>query len=125
MEYSDAAYAPALQWSVDAYAVQHPGEPSPPAVQSVAVHLIALCASLERHVSAGEAIRLRQHYADIGGLHWLSPPAEPAKLTVLSPLGARTPAEHLTRAREWAEQCWQSWEPHHPQVRAWLERVHP
>lgn len=47
-EYSDYRYWRAHRFTVDAYAVQHPGESSPPAIQSVAVHLISLYLMLEK-----------------------------------------------------------------------------
>src|SRR4051812_1460015 len=47
LEYSNPAYAENYRFGVDAYAVQHPGRPSPQSIQSVAVHLIRLCLLLE------------------------------------------------------------------------------
>ena len=38
-EYSDIAFATAHRLTVDAYAVQHPGTPSPQSIQSIGVHL--------------------------------------------------------------------------------------
>jgi hypothetical protein len=40
----------------DAYAAQHPGTPSPQAIQSVAVHLLALYAVLEKGVASEMAL---------------------------------------------------------------------
>ena len=45
-EYSDQAFYAVHRMSVDTYAVQHPGQPSPQTIQSVAVHLIRLCLQL-------------------------------------------------------------------------------
>ncbi len=42
-EYSDYNYASHHRLTVDAYAVQHPGKPSPPSIGSVAVHLHLRC----------------------------------------------------------------------------------
>ena len=48
-EYGDyLRYAPVHRLTVDAYAAQHPGVPSPQSIQSVAVHLIRLHLVLER-----------------------------------------------------------------------------
>jgi hypothetical protein len=41
-------------------------------------------------------------------------------LSVEHPL-ARPPAEHADRVREWAEDVWLAWSPHHAQVNAWLD----
>lgn len=46
-EYSDRRYWPVYQLTVDAYAVQHPGEPSRQTIQSAAIHLISLYSVLE------------------------------------------------------------------------------
>lgn len=45
-ECSDPALMAAHRLTVDAYAVQHPGRPSPQSIQSVALHLISLCVVL-------------------------------------------------------------------------------
>lgn len=42
--------------SVDCHAAQHPGKPSPQAIQSVGVHLVALCLTLE-HGMTVEQVR--------------------------------------------------------------------
>src|SRR3954469_23922077 len=47
-EYGNPApHAQTHRLGVDAYAVQHPGQPLPQSIQSVAVHLIRLCLLLE------------------------------------------------------------------------------
>jgi hypothetical protein len=43
---TNAAASEYRQWCVDAYAVQHPGEPSGQAIQSVSAHLVSLYATL-------------------------------------------------------------------------------
>ena len=59
-EYGEYGYPPVHGLTVDAYAAQHPGTPSRQAIQSVAVHLIALYLVLERgygFARATEALR--------------------------------------------------------------------
>ena len=98
-DYSDPAYRAMHRLVVDAYAVQHPGRPSPQAIQSVAIHLIALCVILERGWDFQRASKLlgvaaaREHYT------WLAPPAAPATLTVLHPLAAPSAAAHAQAVR--------------------------
>src|SRR5512145_2280867 len=41
-EYTDPRYGTAHQLTVDAYAAQHPGTPSPQSIQSVTIHLVGL-----------------------------------------------------------------------------------
>ena len=56
-EYNDPAFMAAHRLTVDAYAVQHPGRPSPQSIQSVALHLISLCLVLEQELYHRAAIR--------------------------------------------------------------------
>src|SRR5450759_4052888 len=56
----------ARQMCVDAYAVQHPGTPSPQAIQSVAVHLL----NMHEYLVLGRPVtppRLARHK---GAFHW-------------------------------------------------------
>jgi hypothetical protein len=66
---SDAAYRRRHHLVVDTYAVQHPGVPSPQAIQSVAIHLIRLhaqfvlqSASEHSHAIMRRALRRREVY---------------------------------------------------------------
>ncbi len=47
-EYGDIAFATAHSLTVDSYAIQHPGQPSPQSVQSVGLHLAFPLASSTR-----------------------------------------------------------------------------
>lgn len=62
---------------VDAYAAQHHGRPSPQAIQSVAVHLLALHGVLGKGRSSGEALQIRIEALagdKKGRFVWLEPP---------------------------------------------------
>jgi hypothetical protein len=48
MEYGPLDYPDVHRLTVDTYAVQHPGRPTPQTIQSVTVHLISLSCVLER-----------------------------------------------------------------------------
>lgn len=127
-EYQDPAYRPAHRLTVDTYAVQHPGRPSPQSIQSVAVHLIALHAVLELALSSTEATALIRVCADKGRFTWLTPPRGAYRLNVMHPLAARTASEHRAAVGQWAQCTWEAWAQHHEQVRAWtaLHRLtHP
>jgi len=120
-EYSDPAYGEVNRLSVDAYAVQHPGQPSPQSIQSVALHLIRLCLLLERGLEierANEAmikaVEARSKFI------WLTPPTKRGILTVADVHRAGNAQEHLRLVREWAESAWTAWSPHYAQIRAWL-----
>ena len=124
-EYADyPRFAPVHRLTVDAYAAQHPGTPSPQAVGSVGVHLIRLHLQLERdlpHDHANAAMlhissRLKKDFV------WLVPPPRLGDLTVLHVHGARDTDDHVKRVREWARSVWEAWSPHHETVRLWAGR---
>jgi len=108
------------QRMIDSYAAQHATNPDPRNRQSVAVHLMSLCAALEHDVPG---IRLRQllgSWADRpGGYPLLEPRPAAYSITVrdVADAGAATRAGVV---RLWAEATWSAWSDHHEQVRAWL-----
>ena len=121
-EYADyQRFAPVHRLTVDAYAAQHPGTPSPQAVGSVGVHLIRLHLQLEHglpHDRANAAMlhissRLKKDFC------WLDPPASLGELTVLHVRDASDSDDHGERVREWAASVWEAWSPHHGTVRLW------
>ena len=121
-EYVDyERFAPVHRLTVDAYAAQHPGTPSPKAIGSVGVHLVRLHLQLERglpHDRANAAMleissRLKEDFV------WLDPPASLGNVTVLDVLDAPDPDEHMARVRGWAASVWEAWAPHHETVRLW------
>jgi Family of unknown function (DUF5946) len=125
-EYGNHRYAPAHRLTADAYPVQHPGVPSPQAIRSVAVHLVALCLQLERGLLSEELYAARQRVANLGkrgalDLRWLDPPATLGELTVLHVRGAQNPEEHTERVGEWARSVWEAWSPYHDTVRRWAD----
>jgi hypothetical protein len=120
-EYSDSAYGSAHRLTVDAYAVQHPGRPSPQSIQSVALHLMSLCLVLERGVGPDRATAFLQSAAkDKGHFVWLTPPESRGSVTIKNVHGASNGAEHGKLVRAWADSVWTSWADHHPKVHAWL-----
>ena len=119
-EYSDEAFRSAHHFTVDAYAVQHPGSPSPQSIRSVGVHLISLHLLLERGLSSDDAARALQvalkaskHYV------WLTPPVSMGPITVADVRIAPEPSEHKKIVREWAEASWAAWRAHHDTIRRW------
>ena len=120
-EYSDPAFAAPHRLTVDSYAVQHPGRPSPQSIQSVCVHLMSLCLVLEHGVDVGYATRAMQ--AAVRKKHrflWLTPPPSLGSVTVVDVATASTPAQHNQKVRIWAESAWSAWAEHHTIVRGWL-----
>ncbi len=123
-EYGDFRYAPAHQLTVDAYAVQHPGVAERRSAQSVAIHLVGLCLSLERGRGPAELPRLRQRLAQprrVFPSH-VTPPSVSA-VTVVDVHAAETPDAHSARVDRWAQSAWEAWSPHHARVRAWADEL--
>jgi hypothetical protein len=118
--------APVGQLTVDTYAAQHPGVPGLQSSQSVAVHLMNLCATLERGLAPEHATAQLTRYlrAPHGGRRmfpWLDPPSSLGPVTVLAVRGAGDAADHTARVRRWARAVWDARAPHHATVRAWLD----
>lgn len=120
-EYEDYdLYAPVHRLTVDAYAAQHPGTPSPQSRQSVGVHLIRLHLQLERglpYENANDA--MLRISARSERFPWLDPLPSPGRVTVLDVHRTTNPSEHLESVRRWARSVWESWSPHHGTVRNW------
>jgi Family of unknown function (DUF5946) len=120
-EYSDPQRLVYYRLSVDAYAVQHPGQPSRQTIQSVGVHLIRLCLLLDCGLnmdSANDAMiaaSARKHT-----FTWLTPPAQLGKITVADVVSAQTNEALQEVAWDWAREAWAAWAVYHDTVRAWL-----
>ena len=68
---------------IDAYAAQHPGTPSPQAIQSVGIHLLALHGVIDRGVAAEHAMWVRRRPLRWKGIFWwVEPPDLSRTLTV-------------------------------------------
>lgn len=118
-EYGDFRFTPAHQLTVDAYAVQHAGVPERRSAESVAIHLVGLCLSLERGRGHAELPRLRQRLAPPKRVFpWLAPPPSVGGITVVDVHRAETPEAHRAIIDRWARSAWEAWSPHHAQVRA-------
>ena len=106
-----------------AFAVQHPGRPSPQSIQSVGVHLVRLCLILERGFSdaaAGDAMpTIARRKSEF---RWLTPPASMGPVTAIDVWNAKSAKEHLEAVSAWAQSAWQAWVLHHEQVRRWIPR---
>lgn len=115
----------ALHLVVDAYAVQHPGRPTPQTIQSVTVHLISLCCVLERGYPAQRATEIMRRIIARykGTFEWLPPPASRGAVTVLNVANAEAPLDRQRLARDWATSAWQAWTAHHAVIRCWLDRL--
>lgn len=107
--------------TVDSYAAQHPGRPSAQSIQSVAVHLMSLCAVVDARASnewaqkvISDAVKVKGRFA------WLPPPASVGAVTVLDVWNTKDAAAHEAAVRGWARSTWNAWSPHHATIKAWL-----
>ncbi len=129
-EYSDAERWSIHALTVDAYGAQHPGAPSLKAARTVGAHLIRLGLVLERGLAPERGARIRTTVLDrLGeGLTWLQPPAAVDVLTIDHVSEAAEAGDHRRRVREWAEDVWRAWGPHHETIRRrldWLAAASP
>jgi hypothetical protein len=119
-EYSDAAFGALHRLTVDSYAVQHPGRPSPQTIQSVCLHLISLHLVVERRLAPAYATRVLAEAARTKDrFSWLVPPPARGAVTVLDVAETSGPMEHLEKVRAWADAAWSAWAEHHGTVREW------
>jgi hypothetical protein len=110
--------------TVDTYAVQHPGSPSPQSIQSVAVHLMSLRTLIEGASSSQWATKvIREAVREKGGFAWLEPPKSMGPLTLVDVWRAKGAAEHERTVREWANAAWTAWAAHHETVRRWCSSI--
>jgi hypothetical protein len=112
--------APTLsQHLVDSYAVQHAANPDRRNRQSVAVHLMSLCASLEQGIPG---TRLRRMIGTWTGREYplLVPRPGAYQLTVRD-LADAPGQDRAGLAADMARSAWTAWSAHHDQIRAWLD----
>lgn len=114
---------------VDAYAAQHPGRPSPQAIQSVIVHTLVLHGVFAHQIAAKQAqwIRLRalgdNGPAKINRYKWLDPPDFSGALTVVDVAAAADPTARSTVAADYVAEVWRRWfAKHGDTLENWFER---
>lgn len=124
-DYADYSHGALHNLAVDTYAAQHPHNPDRRNRQSVGVHLISLCAILERNVTAARASTL---IGDIAFTQrrrgWEWPHLVPEWLgavTITDVHDASGPEAHREQVRLWASSVWDAFSEHQPTVRSWLD----
>jgi hypothetical protein len=117
-EFSDPAYRAHRRSPIDAYAVQHPGSPSPRASKSAWVHLVGLCLVVERRFPVDAAVRAIARLAsEPPDFPWLEPPTDRGSVTVVDVAAAGDVAAHVRAMQRWADSAWGAWAQHHPAIR--------
>jgi Family of unknown function (DUF5946) len=123
-EYSDPEYFETHRLTVDTYAAQHPGQPSPQSIKSVGYHLVRLCLILERGLQMNQAnaamlviTKTKDHFT------WLTPPVSLGSITVADVHQTATAEQHKRLVRLWAASVWAAWLPHHSVIYGWLPKL--
>jgi len=114
---------------LDAYMAQHPGQPSPQAIQSVAVHLLALYGVLEAGVAPEQVLWIRQR-AVRGDAHerharfaWLAPPDFTGSPTIADIAAGSTPQVRTEQTIDYIRAVWKLWtRPHRQIIAGWYDR---
>ena len=118
-EYSNPELMRIHRLSVDTWAVQHPGDGSRRAIQSVGLHLARLMIQLEDGLSGDEAnaamLRLAARKSTLPKLQ----PPPGFSVTVDAVADAANVSEHQQAVQRWAQATWADWQHQHGFVRAW------
>lgn len=123
-EFSEYRYPDFHRLTVDAYCVQHPGEPGPQSIQSVGIRLIALYLTFEMRMPlTGITPLLGRFLKKDMPFEWLNPPDHLGEVTVLDIIKATSYEEHKLGVYRWAQNVWDAWEPYHKTVKNWYEEL--
>lgn len=124
-EYGEYRYPDCHRLTVDAYAVQHPGRPTPQTIQSVTVHLVSLCLVIEKKYTSTHATKLMASAVKKfkHEFIWLEPPAALGKITVLDVVRTQDLAAHTRQVELWANSAWEAWAKHHAVIQEWVHKL--
>ncbi|MFQ3613878.1 MAG: DUF5946 family protein [Cyanobacteriota bacterium] len=124
-EYGEYGYPETVhRLTVDAYAVQHPGNPSRQSIRSVNTHLISLCLVLEKELEGREATQsIGKVLEYTSEFVWLEPPIPNGQMIVLDVVKARDLSEHRELVHKWARDVWNAWADYHHVVQGFVRRI--
>jgi len=123
-EYSDFRYSKAHHFTVDSYAVQHPGAHSNhKAVNSVGIHLVSLYCLFEKKIDLENSAKVKMEFAQFNKKNnVIKPLSRPEKfkgITVFDIWDNDNPDDHFELCRQWASDSWASWSNHHETIEKW------
>ncbi|NJN15171.1 MAG: hypothetical protein HC822_02140 [Oscillochloris sp.] len=120
------ALTPANGLLVDAYAAQHPGLPSPQAIQSVAVHLLTLHGVFAHAIPIERALWLRlealqeRKGSRRNRYRWLEPPDFSGTLNLAMIVDEPTPEARSALVAHYVEDVYRTWaDLHGATLHAW------
>ncbi|NOU20039.1 MAG: hypothetical protein HOO91_20975 [Bacteroidales bacterium] len=123
LEYSNPEYMVNHRITVDAFAVQHYGKPSPQAIHSVNLHLASMYLIYGRGFDvklADKGLTTLAKYKS--ELFWLDPPENVGEITVADILKVQTADEHCKLVFDWGNSVWKAWSNHQNTVKEFVER---
>ena len=123
-EYSGYKYFKAHHYTVDSYAVQHPGDISnQKAINSVGIHLVSLYFLFEKKYDITKSAQVKMEFAQFNKENTVIQPIErPEKfkgLTVFDIWDNEDPDKHFELCKKWAEDSWKSWGNYHETIEKW------
>lgn len=118
-EYSDSGLMAVHRLSVDAWAVQHPGDGSRQAIQSVGLHLARLWVQIEQGLEGEAANAAMLGFAARKATLPELPPRDSYPVTVADVVDAVEPEFHAGMVRLWADSVWTAWADQHDFIRRW------
>lgn len=118
-EFSSAALMSVHRLSVDTFAVQHPGDGSRRAIQSVGLHLARLMVQVEGGLSGAAANAAMLGFAARKAELPALPPRASYAVTVADVTNAVAVDDHRRAVRHWAAATWAAWADHHDRIRRW------
>lgn len=127
-EYSDTAFWANHGQTVDAYALQHPGDGSRRAISSVMIHLVGATLLFQHHAPQSQRILMLQRLskitkADPSLIPRLSSPDNLGETTVTDIAPLSKAQDHLVGVDNWARTTWQAWSAHHPVAESLIRRI--
>jgi hypothetical protein len=119
-EYSNPQLMAIHRLSVDTWAVQHPGDGSRRAIQSVGLHLARLMTQIQSGLSGEAANAAMLGFAARKSELPELPPRASYSLTVADVVDQVDPLDHSRAVRRWAEATWNEWADQHSFIRGWI-----
>ncbi len=124
-EYSDPRLMNVHRLTVDTWAVQHPGDGSRRAIQSVGLHLARLLVQLEQGLSETGTASAMLAFASCKAELPELPPRQSYRMTVADVVACVEPDEHRRAVLRWAEETWADWADQHDFIRDWARLANP